>query len=96
MLCLNESWLNPSDTLSLKMFTLTEEYLIFRCDRNNKGCGVVLIVHTKLKPFSNNYMVQVLILLVRGSSLQMHSTLYQFIGHNGIMYQDFLKIFCLF
>ena len=47
----DESWLNPIDTLFLKMFGLTEEYSIFRCARNNKGGGVVVIVHTKLKPF---------------------------------------------
>ena len=43
----NESWLNLTDTLSLKMFGSMEEYLIFRCDRNNKGGVMVLIVYTK-------------------------------------------------
>ena len=52
MLCLfNESWLNLSDTLFLKMFGLKEEYSVFRCDRNNNAGGMVLIVHTKSKPF---------------------------------------------
>ena len=44
MLCLNESWLNLSDTLFLKMFGLTEKYSMCGCERSNKGDHVVLIL----------------------------------------------------
>ena len=92
----NELWLNLSDTLSLKIFGLTEEYLIFRCDRNNKSGGVGLIVHKKIKTFQfqlNGTDLDIVSVRVFTPNPFNIISVYR---PQWYMYQDFLTIFCLF
>ena len=50
IIALNETHLGHTDTLTPQMIGVSQDRFIVRCDCNNKGGGVALIVKTNLKP----------------------------------------------
>ena len=50
IISLNKTHLGHSDTLTPDMMGINKDMLIFRCDHNNRGGGVALIVNTNLHP----------------------------------------------
>ena len=50
IISLNETHLGHSDTLTPDMVGINMDMLIVRCDCNNRGGGVALIVNTNLHP----------------------------------------------
>ena len=47
---LNETWVNTTDTVTPSMLGLTDNYDIFRCDRDRKVGDVMLKINRKLQP----------------------------------------------
>ena len=50
IIALNETHLQPSDTLTPDMIGLSQDRIIVQCDHNHRGGGVALIVNTNLNP----------------------------------------------
>ena len=50
IISLNETHLGHSDTLTPNMMGISKDMFIDRCDHNNRGGGVALIVNTNLHP----------------------------------------------
>ena len=50
IISLNETHLGHSDTLTPDIMGISKDMFIVHCDYNNRGCGVDLIVNTKLNP----------------------------------------------
>ena len=50
IIALNETHLGQTATLTPQMIGISQDRFIVRCDHNNKGDGVALIIKTNLKP----------------------------------------------
>ena len=50
VLCFNETCLSPNSVVDLEMFGLDDAYETFHNDRNGKGGGVMMVVHSCFKP----------------------------------------------
>ena len=50
IIALNETHLGHSDTLTPHMIGISQDRFIVRCDRNNRGDGVAVIIKRNLKP----------------------------------------------